>query len=518
MQKYAKLCVAALLYALLASPAAAACWQWSLTASANATADPSINWSEGMAPSGVNDSARAMMARLAECRDDLSGKLVGAGTSTAYTLTTNQGFNDPPENGQAVTFRPGVTNAAAVTLQTDGGTAYPIRSDAATAIVSGAMIAGTPYTVTFNSSASAWIVHSWFAVTTDLDQFCATRGAILERGASGWACTVPGASGTVFTSNGTGADPTYQAPPAISPQGYLTITSNTPVSTGDVTAATIYYTPDIGNYVPLYNGTNYVNTVFTQLQLDLSVSQASNQIYDVCIFSDAGTVRAGFTPAWATATAGAGARGTGAGTPELVRVLGFYVNANSMTVNNGASTYSVAAQRCTYVGSLHVNAAAGNVSVLKGFGQSRKIGIWNAFNRKPLTLQAGDNTASWNYSTTTLRPSNNNTANSLTVFSGLADEPFEIDFIQQITNASGGSPNRSEIAIGWNSTTALSGIPGWVSGYTTLPSTQGTGVATLAQPPALGINVVTGLELADGGTGTFNGTASGMRLRAKWRG
>lgn len=39
--------------------------QWSTTAANNATADPSINWQEGQAPSTVNDSARAMMAAIA---------------------------------------------------------------------------------------------------------------------------------------------------------------------------------------------------------------------------------------------------------------------------------------------------------------------------------------------------------------------------------------------------------------------------------------------------------------------
>jgi hypothetical protein len=42
-----------------------ALWQWSTTAANNATADPSINWQEGQAPSTVNDSARAMMAAVA---------------------------------------------------------------------------------------------------------------------------------------------------------------------------------------------------------------------------------------------------------------------------------------------------------------------------------------------------------------------------------------------------------------------------------------------------------------------
>lgn len=54
-----------------------------------------------------------------------------------------------------------------------------------------------------------------FAVTaaniqTLLDGIGSTRGSILYRGASGWAILAPGTSGNVLTSNGSGADPSYQ--------------------------------------------------------------------------------------------------------------------------------------------------------------------------------------------------------------------------------------------------------------------------------------------------------------------
>lgn len=46
----------------------------------------------------------------------------------------------------------------------------------------------------------------------------ATRGAILERGPAGWTLIAPGASGSVLTANGPGADPSYQT--ALPPTAY----------------------------------------------------------------------------------------------------------------------------------------------------------------------------------------------------------------------------------------------------------------------------------------------------------
>ena len=64
-------------------------YKWSQTASADATADSTINWAEGQSPSSVNDSARGMMAAVSKYRDDTSGALITGGTSTAYTLISN---------------------------------------------------------------------------------------------------------------------------------------------------------------------------------------------------------------------------------------------------------------------------------------------------------------------------------------------------------------------------------------------------------------------------------------------
>jgi microcystin-dependent protein len=139
-------------------------WKWSRTASSNATADSTINWAEGMAPSAVNDSARAMMARLAEWRDDVSGTIATAGTSSAYTVASNQGFDNFADmNGAMVAFVPHTTNAATVTLNADGLGAKPLRFGPSLELQSGVLIQGTPYVASYNNSDGAWYLQGGFA-------------------------------------------------------------------------------------------------------------------------------------------------------------------------------------------------------------------------------------------------------------------------------------------------------------------------------------------------------------------
>lgn len=143
--------------AIGSGPVGAAIWQWSTTASTNASADPSINWAENMAPSSVNDSARAMMAAIAAWRNDISAVNATAGTLSAYTLTTSEGVSATPVNGQMVSFLAHLTNGANPTLTVDGGNTYPIYLNNAVAPV-GSMIVNTPYRVAFNSILSAWLL------------------------------------------------------------------------------------------------------------------------------------------------------------------------------------------------------------------------------------------------------------------------------------------------------------------------------------------------------------------------
>lgn len=136
---------------------------WSRSAASNASADAQINWAEGMAPSAVNDSARAMMASLAGYRDDISGAIATGGTSTAYTVTSYQVFNSLANmDKMVIAFTPHTTNGATVTLNVDGLGAKPLRSAPSVELLAGTLIQGTPYTALYNHSDQVWYLRGFF--------------------------------------------------------------------------------------------------------------------------------------------------------------------------------------------------------------------------------------------------------------------------------------------------------------------------------------------------------------------
>jgi len=131
---------------------------WSTTAATNATADASVNWAEGQAPSSLNDSARGMMASMAKWRDDYNGVTTG-GTSTAYTLTTNQGFASLGAlANQRITIIPNNDSGASPTLAVDSLTAKPIQKANGSAVGAGDLQANTPYSVRLNNGQTAFLL------------------------------------------------------------------------------------------------------------------------------------------------------------------------------------------------------------------------------------------------------------------------------------------------------------------------------------------------------------------------
>lgn len=122
------------------------------------------------------------------------------------------------------------------------------------------------------------------AVSAALDLITSTRGSIFYRGASGWAGLSPGTATYVLTSNGAGADPSWQAsaasgatPSLVIPATAnirLTLTSGTPVTTSDVTAATtIYVTPYLGAMLSLYYSSAWLSYAVTEKSVLATASQ-----------------------------------------------------------------------------------------------------------------------------------------------------------------------------------------------------------------------------------------------------
>ena len=137
-------------------------WKWSRAASSNATADSSINWAEGQSPSSVNDSARAMMAAAAKYRDDISGALVTAGTSTAYAVSSFQGFDTLAHlDGAMIAFTPHLTSGATVTLNVDGLGGKPLRAAPGVELQSGTLVQGTPYVATYVNADGAFYLQGF---------------------------------------------------------------------------------------------------------------------------------------------------------------------------------------------------------------------------------------------------------------------------------------------------------------------------------------------------------------------
>jgi microcystin-dependent protein len=153
---------------------------WSKTAASNATADSNVNWAEGMAPSAVNNSARAEMASVAMWRDDLQGITTG-GSSTAYTATTSQSFAALGNlNLQTITIIPHATSGAAPTLAVDGLGAQNLRLVSGEAPPIGAFVAGTPYLVRYNNSIPEFVAYAASGITP------------IGAGMDFWGSTAPG--------------------------------------------------------------------------------------------------------------------------------------------------------------------------------------------------------------------------------------------------------------------------------------------------------------------------------------
>ena len=382
-------------------------------------------------------------------------------------------------------------------------TADPVYSSDFSTTASFLSGAGSPNGVVAGSAGSPTVPASVYWDTTNNILYVAT--------------TTGNAATTVWTAVNASSAAAVVPPP----QGYLTLTTLTPIIPSDVTAATsVFYTPYVGNLVPIYNGSSFNPTVFTELQLTLNAAHAASNIYDVFVFNNSGVPTVVTGPSWSAGTsgsitAGSCARGTGAGGTALTRLNGVLTNTVQITGRNGATTYTINANLATYVGSLFMDGTNGQISCHRSWGKDRKWGVWNAFNRANIFIQEGDTLGASSVTTySTFGAYNADATNRITLFTGLAEEQayctVNMEGIQ-------GAVNRSfYAAIGLNSTTTATGTVGKVQGIASDMRSTITGSAFIQ--PALGINAIQQLIASDGVTVTYVGTQPFNMMTAAYRG
>lgn len=255
----------------------------------------------------------------------------------------------------------------------------------------------------------------------------------------------------------------------------LTLTSATPVTTADITAATtLYFTPYKGTNVSIYSGSAW--QPFTLAQLSIAVPAVANQMYDVFLDYNAGTPQLAVL-AWTSDTA----RATALAYQDGVLVL------------SGTTTKR-------YLGSFHTIASGQTEdSVANRY-------VWNYNNRVARSMSRVDATASWTYTTAVFRQANGSTANQLNFIVGVAEDVVTARVAAISVNGTLAVQETS--GIGLNSTTVNSAI--FNTSFTN-PSggSNGFSIAEFAGVPVIGKNYLAWLEYsAASGTTMWTGSGS----------
>lgn len=270
--------------------------------------------------------------------------------------------------------------------------------------------------------------------------------------------------------------------PHVDPRGRLTLTSGTPVTTADVTAAgTLYWAPYKGNTAQLYNATTW--ETFALAELSIAVPAVANQVYDVFLNYNAGVPALALT-AWTNDT----------------------TRATALTTQDGRLVKTGSTGQL-YVGTVRtVTASQLNDSLLLRH-------VWNYFNRIPRTLQVTDATASWTYTTATVRQARGSAANQVDVVIGVAEVPIDLALYANGINDTGATDQ--SVGIGEDSTTTYAAGAWWEGSS----SVNMAANVRLCKYPTIGRHFYSWNEWSEAiGTSTWYGTntkggsvASGLR-------
>jgi hypothetical protein len=148
-------------FAASAGLTVASVYDWSTTPASNATADPGINWAEGMLPSAVNDSARATMAAIAAFLRDATVTTGGAGN--AYTATYTQAMRSWSPG--YFSFVPNRDNTGAATISRDGLAPKPLRFATGVAATAGQIRTGSLFIASYSTGGDEVLISGRYGVS-----------------------------------------------------------------------------------------------------------------------------------------------------------------------------------------------------------------------------------------------------------------------------------------------------------------------------------------------------------------
>jgi hypothetical protein len=257
--------------------------------------------------------------------------------------------------------------------------------------------------------------------------------------------------------------------------GRLTLTSGTPVTTADVTAATtIYFTPSgRGSRIALYDGSAWAVYSFTELSISLG-SDAANLPYDVFAYVSGGSV-AIERLVWTSATA----------------------RATALVLQNGVLVKSGAATR-RYLGTYYTSAIGQTEdSATKRF-------VWNYYNRVERPLRKLEGTGTWTYTTAAWRQVNGSAANQVAAVIGVADVVVALQALALASNTNTGIIVATAIGMDSTSPHSSSVVGGAETAVVNIP----LGIsAQLHVYPAVGYHYFPWCEYGgSAGTSTWRGT------------
>ncbi|MCR4341003.1 MAG: hypothetical protein NUW01_14070 [Gemmatimonadaceae bacterium] len=211
-------------------------------------------------------------------------------------------------------------------------------------------------------------------------------------------------------------------------EGRLTLTTATPVTTADVTAATtLYFTPYRGNRISIYDGSNWRIYAFTEVSI--AVPATTSTTYDV----------------WGYISGGALALELLAWTNDTTRATAIALQ-NGVYVKSGTTTRR-------YLGSFRTTGSSGQTedSLAKRY-------VWNYQNRVQRVMKVVEATNSWTYTTATFRQANAGAGNQIDYVQGVSEDPVYAKVIALAANGAGSGGIDVAVGVGVDSTSVNSAL------------------------------------------------------------